>query len=81
MNLRWRDVMLILILEAFAILFALTFMFVGIWGFILIHRIFNQLRYKNYLLEKMVENIASLQSKDIPSLKYINKKPEIVSMK
>lgn len=73
--------MLIILLEAFAILFVLTFMFVGIWGSILMHRIFNQLRYKNYLLEKMVENIASLQNKDIPSMKYLNKKPEIVSMK
>lgn len=72
---------MLIILEIFALLFALTFIFVGIWGFILVHRIFNQLRYKNYLLEKLVENVASLQNKDISKMEPINKKPEIVSVK
>ena len=59
--------MLIIILEAFAILFALTFIFVGIWGFILMHRIFNQLRYKNYLMERVVDNLSSIAKINKPS--------------
>lgn len=30
-------------------------MFVLIWGFILLSQVFGQLRYKNYLMEKLIE--------------------------
>jgi accessory gene regulator protein AgrB len=76
MNLPWRDIMLI-VLEVLALLFAITFMFVGIWGFILMHRIYNQLRYKNYLFEKLVENTASLHKKDV-SLEESGNKEDIL---
>jgi len=35
-------------------------MFIGIWGFILLIKIFNQLRYKNYLMEKLIQNTSNL---------------------
>jgi len=52
--------MLILAIQIIAILAMLTFMFIGIWGFILLIKIFNQLRYKNYLMEKLIQNTSSL---------------------
>ena len=45
----------------------LTFMFTGIWGFILLIKIYNQLRYKNYLMEKLIHTTSKL------SLPYENK--------
>lgn len=38
----------------------LTFMFIGIWGFILLIKIYDQLRYKNYLMEKLIQNTSKL---------------------
>ena len=38
----------------------LTFMFTSIWGFILLIKIYNQLRYKNYLMEKLAQNTYKL---------------------
>ncbi len=52
--------MLILAIQIIAILAMLTFMFTGIWGFILLIKIYNQLRYKNYLMEKLIYNTAKL---------------------
>ena len=52
--------MLTLIIQIIAILAMLTFMFIGIWGFILLIKIFNQLRYKNYLMEKLAQNTYRL---------------------
>lgn len=46
------------------ILFMLTFMFIGIWLFIIALKTYNQLRYKNYILEKMSQKLDAL---------YINK--------
>ncbi len=46
------------------ILFMLTFMFIGIWLFIIALKAYNQLRYKNYILEKMSQKLDAL---------YINK--------
>ena len=48
--------MLTITIQIIAILAMLTFMFIGIWGFILLIKIFNQLRYKNYLMEKLIQN-------------------------
>ncbi|MDQ0150663.1 hypothetical protein ACFO6R_06980 [Eubacterium multiforme] len=46
------------------ILFMLTFMFIGIWLFIIALKAYNQLRYKNYILEKMNQKLDAL---------YVNK--------
>ncbi|MBK5242078.1 hypothetical protein [Clostridium sp.] len=52
--------MLIITIQIMAILTMLTFMFIGIWGFILLIKIYNQLRYKNYLMEKLIQNTSKL---------------------
>ena len=52
--------MLIITIQIMAILAMLTFMFTGIWGFILLIKIYNQLRYKNYLMEKLIQNTSKL---------------------
>ncbi|MGL5150933.1 MAG: hypothetical protein ACRC7N_10230 [Clostridium sp.] len=40
------------------ILFMLTFMFIGIWLFIIALKAYNQLCYKNYILEKIYQRIS-----------------------
>ena len=52
--------MLTITIKIIAILAMLIFIFIGIWGFILLTKIFNQLRYKNYLMEKLIQNTSSL---------------------
>jgi hypothetical protein len=52
--------MLTMTIQIIAILSMLTFMFTAIWGFILLIKIFNQLRYKNYLMEKLTQNTYRL---------------------
>jgi len=52
--------MLIIIIQIISILAMLTFMFIGIWGFILLIKIYDQLRYKNYLMEKLIQNTSKL---------------------
>ena len=42
------------------IIFMLTFMFIGIWLFIVALKAYNQLRYKNYILEKISHNLDLL---------------------
>lgn len=54
--------MIIITIQIIAILAMLIFIFIGIWGFILLIKIFNQLRYKNYLMEKLIENTSGLSS-------------------
>lgn len=54
---------MIIALEVFALLTSITFMFVFIWGFIILNQIFGQLRYKNYLMEKLIQAI-NFQRKD-----------------
>ncbi|HEY8891265.1 MAG TPA: hypothetical protein VIM70_13510 [Clostridium sp.] len=63
--------MLIVTIQIISIFAMLTFMFIGIWGFILLIKIFNQLRYKNYLMEKLIQNISnlSLTHKNLESIK------------
>ena len=43
-----------------AILFMATFMFIGIWLFIVALKAFRQLRYKNYILEKIYQKLDNL---------------------
>lgn len=52
--------MLTLTIKIIAVFSMITFMFIGIWGFILLIKIFDQLRYKNYLMEKLVQNTCRL---------------------
>ncbi len=52
--------MLTITVQIVAILAMLVFMFIGIWGFILLIKIFNQLRYKNYLMEQLIQNTSNL---------------------
>ena len=52
--------MIITTIQIIAILSMLTFMFTSIWGFILLIKIYNQLRYKNYLMEKLAQNTYKL---------------------
>ncbi|MGH4137553.1 hypothetical protein [Clostridium sp.] len=60
--------MLTLTIKIIAIFAMVTFIFICIWGFILLIKIFDQLRYKNYLMEKLVQNTHRLnlnnESKD-----------------
>ena len=55
--------MILLVTEIMAIIFMLTLMFIGIWGFILMMKIYNQLKYRNYILEKLSLNVYMLTSK------------------
>ena len=52
--------MLTLTIQIIAISAMLTFIFIGIWGFILLIKIYDQLRYKNYLMEKLIQNTSKL---------------------
>lgn len=42
------------------ILFMATFIFIGIWLFIVALKAFQQMRYKNYILEKIYERLDSI---------------------
>lgn len=43
-----------------AIIFMATFMFIGIWLFITALKAYRQLKYKNYILEKIYQKLDSL---------------------
>jgi len=53
---------MLLFIEILGILTMFTIVFVLIWGFVILNQIFGQLRYKNYLMEKLIQTI-SLQNK------------------
>ena len=55
--------MILLIVEIMSIIFMVTLMFIGIWGFILMMKIYNQLKYRNYILEKLSQNVYMLTAK------------------
>jgi hypothetical protein len=55
---------MLIAIEIVGFLFMLTFMFIGIWGFVLMKQIIGQMRYRNYLLEKMTQNVHMLATKD-----------------
>ena len=54
---------MLLTIEIFALILMIIIMFISIWGFILVNRIFGQLRYRNYLTEKLIESVKSLSKK------------------
>ena len=49
--------------QIIAILFMLTLMFIGIWSFVIANKAYNQFKYKNYLLEKMTNQLAIITEK------------------
>ena len=55
--------MILLIVEIISIIFMLVAMFIGIWGFVLMMKIHNQLKYRNYILEKLSQNVYMFTSK------------------
>lgn len=50
-------------LEITGIFTMFIFVFVLIWSFVILNQIFRQLRYKNYLMEKLIQTIY-LQGKN-----------------
>jgi hypothetical protein len=58
-----------LAVEIFGILAMFTFIFISIWGFILLSKLFNQIRYSNYLLEKLTQHTYLISNKDKESNK------------
>jgi len=55
---------MLLVVEIIGVLCMLTIMFIGIWGFILLNQIFGQMRYNNYLMEKLTQNVYMLTNQD-----------------
>jgi len=54
--------MLDIILKILIIVSIITFTFIGIWSFILFNYLYSQIRYRNYLLEKVSHNIHTLSN-------------------
>lgn len=52
-----------LAVQAVTIVFMLTFMLIGIWGLVLMIKTYNQLKYKNYIMEKLSQNVYMITSK------------------
>ena len=47
-----------IVLAIFGILFMVTFIFIGIWSFIILTKVYDQIKYKNYLIEKINHNLS-----------------------
>lgn len=54
-----------ILLEILGILCMLTVMFVAIWGFIVAKQTYSQMKYQNYLLEKLTQNIYMLVQNNV----------------
>ncbi|CAB1262357.1 hypothetical protein ACFHWD_14225 [Clostridium sp. MT-14] len=54
---------MLLVIEVLGILTMCTVIFVLIWGFITVKQVLSQLKYKNYLLEKLTQYVHMLTSK------------------
>ena len=65
-----------IVVQIVSIAFMLTLMFVGIWGFIIMNQIFGQMRYKNYLLEKLTQHVYMIASRKDKQLPEIHKHSE-----
>jgi biopolymer transport protein ExbB/TolQ len=59
---------MILALEVLGVLTMCTIMFVSIWGFIIMKQMLSQLKYRNYLVEKLTQYMYFLTKKDDGSL-------------
>lgn len=55
---------MILTVEILGILTMLILIFALVWGFITLTQILNQLKYKNYLMEKLTQHMYMLTKKD-----------------
>ena len=55
---------MLIVIQVVGILFMLTLMLIGVWGFIVLNQIYGQFRYKNYLLEKIAQNINMMANKN-----------------
>ncbi|OAA93523.1 hypothetical protein [Clostridium coskatii] len=68
---------MILTLEVLGILTMCTIMFVSIWGFIIMKQMLSQLKYRNYLVEKLTQYMYFLTKKDdVSQTKTDNNKKE-----
>ncbi|WP_297522432.1 hypothetical protein [uncultured Clostridium sp.] len=72
--------------QIIGVLFMLTLMFIGIWSFIIANKSYNQLKYKNYLLEKIASHLALLTEKSLSDnspikIENANNDEEIDSLK
>lgn len=56
---------MLIALEVVGLLSMMTFMFVAIWGFIVLKQIYSQFKYKNYLLEKLNQHISAIRNDEI----------------
>lgn len=59
-------------LEIVGLLTMLIFCFIGIWSFIILNQLLGQSRYKNYLMEKLIQSIAYNSKKNIDSDEIID---------
>lgn len=72
---------MILVLEILAIISMCILIFVVVWGFVTFQQVYNQLKYKNYLLEKLNVHMYNLcekfnvseSSKNLQTHEEINK--------
>lgn len=63
--------------QIIAILFMVTLMFIGIWTFVIANKAYKQVKYKNYLLEKIANRLAIMTEAvydDKNTLEKFNKK-------
>ncbi len=55
---------MLLSLEIVALVFMAVIIFVALWGFITLRQILGQMKYRNVLLEKLVNNTLPIFRKD-----------------
>ncbi|MBL4933339.1 hypothetical protein [Clostridium paridis] len=67
-----------ILLEILGILSMVTVMFVAIWGFIVAKQAYSQIKYQNYLLEKLTQNIYLLVERNA-QIKISNPEQDINS--
>lgn len=67
---------MLLVVEIIGVLCMLTIMFVSIWGFIIARQSYSQIKYQNYLMEKLNQNLYLLISKNKSDLQFLKKDVE-----
>lgn len=63
---------MIICLEIVGLLTMLIFCFIGIWSFIILNQLLGQFRYKNYLMEKLIQSISYNSKKNNDSNENMN---------
>ena len=63
---------MIFTIELLGILTMCTIIFILIWGFVILNQILSQLKYKNYLMEKLTQHMYTLAQKDGELLESTN---------